>query len=732
MSYQIWIFTTSGKKTAYIENAFNIERVGKMNQTPTLSFSLPTTDAKTIYLTAAYEIKIYNTIKSRWEGLYVIDDAEDGWGSSGSVVNVNYSGAMAQLASEESVSYDTSATADPDVFIDEPKTPTQVITGLLALQGHVPAITVGTIQPTLPLMFAVENGNLLAAILECVAYAGGYIEVDADRHLNWYNEPSGLPVREVRYRKNMKGVSRKSDFTQICNRLYAYGAGETDAQLTLGDVVEFTFDNGGHLNGGVEPAIFETFTKGAVHCELASISLTSGSWAAGTAAGTMICTPLNYVWDGDWTTGYFNASVAGTNTANTVAITKQRLVEYVESIPAPAATELSIKRLTIASIVHPVTLLRYARQYVATYKDPVYFYKVDVVNLAEHADFEFDFEELVIGQIVRVINSDLNDLNVNVKIVAVSLNLSEPENISIELANVTPNLADSFADLKSTQNLAQNVAVSIGAGQVVVQGVFTVDGWRTSGTTTIDGGNITANTITVTKLNFTPIQGGSIITTINSTAEAGFVISGARITISGSTTFDSGYNPTDKTAKVGGTYDSAASGARVRLFPDTSTGILITDGTHEVFKALVAGSDVGDVIIGNYTAGGSGAKWDQSAGTFTIAGILEATEIKSNKTLTVNGAIQSSNYNSGVTGFRLSALGDVDVRNVTIYGAIATVGNVDSIGNISCNNLTSLYSLKISSTLSDGSAGNGTIYTTNGLNLHWKDQSGGIHFFAFT
>ena len=115
----------------------------------------------------------------------------------------------------------------------------------------------------------------------------------------------------------------------------------------------------------------------------------------------------------------------------------------------------------------------------------------------------------------------------------------------------------------------------------------------------------------------------NIIATINASVE-GLNIDADKINISGSTTFASGYDPNEKLDLLGGSYDSAASGARVRIFPDTNTGIQIIDDVgNDVFKALVGGVDVGDVIIGDY-AGGQGILYDKSENSTTFAGILSA------------------------------------------------------------------------------------------------------------
>jgi len=83
----------------------------------------------------------------------------------------------------------------------------------------------------------------------------------------------------------------------------------------------------------------------------------------------------------------------------------------------------------------------------------------------------------------------------------------------------------------------------------------------------------------------------------------------------------------NKLDSLGGAYNSAGSGARVRIFPDANTGIVaIDDAAGEVFKVLVGGTDVGDVIIGDFS-GNKGVKWDKSAATFTVRGILHAPDI---------------------------------------------------------------------------------------------------------
>jgi hypothetical protein len=310
--------------------------------------------------------------------------------------------------------------------------------------------------------------------------------------------------------------------------------------------------------------------------------------------------------------------------------------------------------------------------------------------------------------------------------------------------------------------------------------------------TTIDGGTITANTITTTNLNFTPVQSTDVIAKINASAE-GITIDADNLTINSTCTFAAGYNPTSKvttfaqdaiptsvttgdiwidtnddnktyraasagadeikagewilleTTKVktfaqdaiptslnagdiwidtndnnkmyratnagddeikagewvavpdnnklnavGGAYDSAASGARVRIFPDANTGIqVIDDGAADVFKVIVGGTDVGDVIIGNY-AGGQGIKYDKSAATTTFQGIVSIGSGNAIFKADSNG-IYLGNATFASAPFSVDMVGALKATSATITGAI-TAGAGSSLpatylsGNVDLDN----------------------------------------------
>lgn len=196
----------------------------------------------------------------------------------------------------------------------------------------------------------------------------------------------------------------------------------------------------------------------------------------------------------------------------------------------------------------------------------------------------------------------------------------------VKAVDTSGNESAAFSTVKSAtpRNVTSDDIVTIAGTKVLIDGAVYLSNWRhTSDLTKIDGGNIYANSVTLTQLNFTPVQTSNVIASINASAE-GISIDADNLTISASTTFAAGYNPTTKVAAVAGTYDSAASGARVRIFPDANTGIqVIDDAGNDAFKVVVGGTNVGDVIIGNY-AGGQGIFYDKSGVSTTFQGSILA------------------------------------------------------------------------------------------------------------
>jgi len=142
-------------------------------------------------------------------------------------------GVMSQLGDEIIVSYDTGPG----------RTVTNLITALFAMQESANPITVGTIEPTGIIAVEIENTDILTFIMKLREIVGGYISVNADKELDWLNDIGEDKGQQIRYRKNLVGISRIIDYgAPWGNRLYCYGAGEGDAKIKLSDAEGQTED----------------------------------------------------------------------------------------------------------------------------------------------------------------------------------------------------------------------------------------------------------------------------------------------------------------------------------------------------------------------------------------------------------------------------------------------------------------------------------------------------------
>jgi len=136
-------------------------------------------------------------------------------------------------------------------------------------------------------------------------------------------------------------------------------------------------------------------------------------------------------------------------------------------------------------------------------------------------------------------------------------------------------------------------SITVTGGNALVTGGAAAD--INAGATTITGGKITTGTVTLTQLNFTPVQSTNVLASINASTE-GIVISGSRIQINGSTTFASGYDPTGKIS-TGGAAADVNSGVT------TINGGQITTGTITAAKLNVSTLSAITANVGTLTSG---------------------------------------------------------------------------------------------------------------------------------
>jgi len=262
----------------------------------------------------------------------------------------------------------------------------------------------------------------------------------------------------------------------------------------------------------------------------------------------------------------------------------------------------------------------------------------------------------------------------------------------VKAVNTSGLLSAAFSTVVSATptNVESDDIVTLVGSKVLIDGVVYLSNWRhASDLTKIDGGNIYANSITTSQLNFTPVQSTNVIASINSSAE-GITIDADNISISGSTTFSSGYDPTSKVDELAGTYASAASGARVLVFPDANTGLqVINASATDVFKVEVGGTNTGDVTMGNPSTGYY-AQWDNSAATFTVNNSTLANQnmfgdgSDGDVTISADTSLSSDMFYNNLTidsGFTLNTNG----FRVCIKGTLTNNGTIGRIGTVGGN-----------------------------------------------
>ena len=138
-------------------------------------------------------------------------------------VKINALDLLSQLNDETVVDY----AADKSV--------SDIVDDLLLLQVNPQPITKGTIDYSLSLKIEIPQDTILGALMRLREILGGYIYVDNDRALQWRTSIGEDKGQQIRYRKNLKGITRTIDYSNFANRLYVYG-GDSPA-TTLADNV---------------------------------------------------------------------------------------------------------------------------------------------------------------------------------------------------------------------------------------------------------------------------------------------------------------------------------------------------------------------------------------------------------------------------------------------------------------------------------------------------------------
>jgi hypothetical protein len=627
---------------------------------------------------------------------------------------------MSQLGKELVTSYEAE-----DATVDT------IITALLAFQVLTPAITKGTISGDysgLTRSIKVDGDTILRALFRLRDTVGGYIYVDNDRKLQWASSLGEDKGQQIRYRKNLKGIERNIDYASLINRLYCYGSGEGTARIKLSDVESALTANA--ASGQKDVAVTDASLFAASDPVVISDDNASENNAIASIAGNTLTMTTNLA-----------------NTYTTAANGKvNRKEDYIED--TDSQTEwggIYVGVMVDRSITHPDTLLAWANLKLAEVKDPLITYQIDTVDLSESTETDFSFDSLQLGSTVKVIDEDLG-IDVSVAVVKIEHpDLLHPERMYLELATRVKDIANTLVEVYDRQQFDHHIATTIGAGQVIVKGTFTVLDWATGGETTIRGDYITTGTVVLGALAFVPLSStgatGEIVATINATAE-GIVIDANKVSVNaGKRIYKQAAIPTSNsegdlwfdTDDENKLYRAACAGAdeitagewelvRDTLTTTNAASIVVNsdnitlnvtdisnlDGRVTVNEAdIVINSDAITLEVTNRTSADSTLQGSITVNANNIAlkvskndvinqinisteGIMiDADNITLGGVVQVTDDIKSSNYSAGVSGWVIDGGGSAELNNVTVRGNIqAQAGSSISAGYLTGGTIT--------------------------------------------
>ena len=281
---------------------------------------------------------------------------------------------------------------------------------------------------------SVTNQTLLWALLQLYEIVGeGYIYVDNDRKLQWPSDIGDDTGQQIRYRKNLQGITKETDWGQLSTRLYPIG---NDVQLSDLTVLKEAADKDDDGSYG--------------YITLASLYSCYKDWTAlGDALPSHV---LVYEDDVDVTADFVQGADERTvrcafgdyNGVADYTVTYQR-ADYLIAWDKIATYGILTHSWTDKSIGTVGTLLTLGRLELTREKTPPITYKIQAADLSIYDGFSFD--ALKLGSIVTVIDEELG-IDVSVRVTRLTKpDLLAPQKMYLELSNKTKSLADSISDI---------------------------------------------------------------------------------------------------------------------------------------------------------------------------------------------------------------------------------------------------------------------------------------------
>lgn len=232
----------SKKRLAYLQNAYNIEFVQQINSVWTGTFTLPYSDDKKQYCKPFNLVDIWDinaSGDSKYVGLFRITSQIEQLKKDSHDVVYTLEHVLSTLLDSSLIGkYKWGGVGGHNTE--------NVIRSILYYQNNPKKWSLQSCDYTNQFEYEFEDQNLLSALLSVPSV----LTDDYYWKFNTQNFPWGIslksvstiPVADIRYKKNIAGITKKIDPRSICTRLYIYGK-------VLQDGTKLNIKN---LNNGLE------------------------------------------------------------------------------------------------------------------------------------------------------------------------------------------------------------------------------------------------------------------------------------------------------------------------------------------------------------------------------------------------------------------------------------------------------------------------------------------------
>lgn len=223
----IKVYDNNMQLQAVLQNADKISYEKKLNEVWKAEFTLPADDPKVEeclpfrfveIFDAGERVDLFRILPNKWRA-----------GTDGKTITYSCEHVLSTLLDDILFQYHQTTNLSPtdtlQYILDNQSTERWVI---------------GTVGFTDLFSYSWENVNLLSALFSIPkTYSDAYMWTWDTSVYPWVLnliEPPASATAEIRYRKNLKGIERDEDPTQVITRLYPLGYGEGINQLTIKDV----------------------------------------------------------------------------------------------------------------------------------------------------------------------------------------------------------------------------------------------------------------------------------------------------------------------------------------------------------------------------------------------------------------------------------------------------------------------------------------------------------------